>query len=124
LGPGRARWAYAFRTLIEKGHLLAGSSDAPFDAFDPWIGIRCAVRRTDAAGRSANPLSSEALSPEMAISLYTANGGRALGEPSIGELRAGARADLLVLNGPTLAAVVEAVREPVAETWSGGVRVA
>ncbi len=124
VGPGRVRWAYAFRTLIEKGHLLAGSSDAPFDAFDPWIGIRCAVRRTDAAGRSANPLFSEALSPEMAISLYTVNGGRALGERSIGELRAGARADLLVLNGPTLAAVVEAVREPVAETWSGGVRVA
>ncbi|MGI0128881.1 MAG: amidohydrolase, partial [Thermoplasmata archaeon] len=31
LGPERARWAYAFRTLGAQGLLLAGSSDAPYD---------------------------------------------------------------------------------------------
>lgn len=124
LGPSRARWAYAFRTLIERGHLLAGSSDAPFDSFDPWIGIRCAVRRSGADGRSANPTASEALGPEGAVVLYTVNGGRALGEPWLGELRAGARADFLVLRTPTLEAAIDASSPPVAETWSGGNRVA
>lgn len=124
LGPERARWAYAFRTLLDKGHLLAGSSDAPFDSFDPWIGIRCAVTRSDSAGRSANPLRAEGLEPEMAVALYTVNGGRALGDPSIGALRPGGRADLLVLNGPSLTAILEGAGAPVAETWSGGVRVA
>ncbi len=124
LGPDRVRWAYAFRTFLEKGHLVAGSSDAPFDSFDPWIGIRCAVRRTDAAGRSANPIRSEGLGPETAVALYTVNGGRALGDESIGSLRMGARADLVVLNGGSLETILDRSVTPVAETWSGGVRVA
>lgn len=124
LGPERARWAYAFRTLLQKGHLLAGSSDAPFGSFDPWWGIRCAVRRTDDAGRSANPTRSEGLDPEMAIALYTVNGGRALGDESIGSLRVGARADLVVLRGPTFEEVLQRSESPVAETWCGGTRVA
>ena len=124
LGPERVRWAYAFRTLLEKGHLLAGSSDAPFDSFDPWVGIRCAVRRTDDAGRSANPIRFEGLDPEMAVALYTVNGGRALGDESIGSLRAGARADLVVLNGGRLEQILDRSVTPVAETWSGGARVA
>jgi len=124
LGPARARWAYAFRSLQQQGHLLAGSSDAPYDPVDPWRGIRAAVQRTDPEGRSANPTPEEALGPEEAIRLYTANGGAALGEPSLGLLEPGSPADLVLVGSPTLEVAIERGRAAVRETWVAGVRIA
>ncbi|MGI0151910.1 MAG: amidohydrolase, partial [Thermoplasmata archaeon] len=56
LGTERARWAYPLRSMEEAGIVLAGSSDAPFDQLDPWVGMRAATERADADGRSANPV--------------------------------------------------------------------
>ncbi len=106
LGRDRARWAYAFRTLADRGHLLAGSSDAPYDPIDPWRGVQAAVWRRDPAGRSANPETAEAVPVEEALGMYTANGGRAIGEPALGRLAPGDPADLLVLDASDLASAV------------------
>jgi hypothetical protein len=38
--------AYAYRSLIESGALLANGSDAPIEELDPLAGIRAGVRRT------------------------------------------------------------------------------
>ncbi len=122
LGPERVRWAYAFRTLLGRGLVVAGSSDAPYDPVDPWRGIRAAVERADPAGRSANPTAQEALTFERAVQLYTANGGVALGEPGLGTLEAGAPADLVVTTVPTLDAAVHAGATSVGETWAAGRR--
>jgi len=108
----------------QQGHLLAGSSDAPYDPVDPWRGIRAAVQRTDPEGRSANPTPEEALGPEEAIRLYTANGGAALGEPSLGLLEPGSPADLVLVGSPTLEVAIERGRAAVRETWVAGVRIA
>jgi predicted amidohydrolase YtcJ len=123
LGRERARWAYAFRSLMEQGHLLVGSSDAPYDPADPWRGIRAAVDRTDPSGRSANPTPDESLRPEEAVRLYTANAGVALGDPKLGLLEAGSPADLVLLRCTALEDAVAAGRSAVAETWVEGVRV-
>jgi predicted amidohydrolase YtcJ len=120
LGAERTHHAYPFRTLIERGHLLVGSSDAPFDPVDPWRGLAAAVCRTDPAGRSANPDVRENLSVEQAFQLYTANAGPGLGEPDIGSLEAGSRADLLVLDAPDLAHALERGNAGVCATWRGG----
>ena len=122
LGAARARWAYAFRTLTDRGHLLAGSSDAPYDPVDPWRGVRAAVHRTDPEGRSANPTATEALTPEEAIRLYTANAGAALGEATLGLLEPGSRGDLVVLGSATLEHAISAGSAGVRETWVDGVR--
>lgn len=124
LGPERVRWAYAFRTLIGRGLLVAGSSDAPYDPVDPWRGIRAAIERADSEGRSANPTFEEALTPERAVQLYTANGGVALGEPGLGTLEEGAPADLLVTGARSLEAAVRDGATTVRETWVGGRRLA
>ncbi len=124
LGPGRARWAYAFRTLARQGLRLAGSSDAPYDPVDPWRGIRAAVHRTDPEGRSANPAPEEQLSAEEAVQLYTVHGARALAEPGLGRLEPGAAADLVVTGVPTLEAAVALGRGSVRETWVAGRSVA
>ncbi len=123
LGPERARSAYAFRTLTDRGLRLAGSSDAPYDPVDPWRGLAAAVGRRDGLGRSANPDPREALSPEEALGLYTANAATSLGLGGHGRLEPGAPADLVVLGPPDLARAVAAVESPVQETWVGGRRV-
>ena len=120
LGPARARWAYAFRTLTSRGLLLAGSSDAPFDPVDPWHGIRVAVHRRNETGGSANPSGAEVLSIEEAVGLYTSGAAAALGEPDRGRLEPGAIADLTVLSVPDLAAALSARANPVRATWVEG----
>jgi predicted amidohydrolase YtcJ len=120
LGPERVRWAYAFRTLTERGLALVGSSDAPYDPADPWRGLYAAIRRTAPDGRSANPEPREALAPERAVALYTANAGPAFGEPNLGILEPGSPADLVVVGAPTLAQAIEAGSAAVRATWVAG----
>ena len=122
LGPVRVRWAYAFRTLLERGLSLAGSSDAPYDPLDPWRGLRAAVERVDPLGRSANPAPEEALSAEAAVQLYTAGGGSALGEPRLGTLEEGTFADLVVVRAARLELALRQGKSSVEETWLGGRR--
>ncbi|MFZ1023181.1 MAG: amidohydrolase family protein [Thermoplasmata archaeon] len=120
LGPERQRWAYPFKTLLDRGHILAGSSDAPFGSFDPSTGLRAAVVRTDETGRSANATVSERLSIEEAVQLYTRFGGIVLGEPELGRLAAGNPADFVVLDAPQLTTIVAPRSLPVASTWKEG----
>jgi len=43
---GRTAGAYAYRSLLDAGAVLANGSDAPIEELDPLAGIRAAVRRT------------------------------------------------------------------------------
>ncbi len=123
LGTERTRWAYAFRTLADRGHLLAGSSDAPYDPPDPWRGLRAAVERRDELGRSANPDPREALAPEEAVRLYTHNAGLVLGEPTLGSLEPGSVGDLVILEARTIGEAIRIGAPCVRETWVDGERV-
>ena len=124
LGPDRTRWAYAFRSLMDRGVPLVGSSDAPYDTPDPWRGLFAAVRRADAQGRSANPAPEEALTAEQAVTMYTANAGTAFGEPNLGILEPGSPADFVIVNRPSLPAAIGAGSAAVRETWVAGTVVA
>jgi predicted amidohydrolase YtcJ len=123
LGPDRARWAYPFRSLTDRGLVLVGSSDAPFDEPDPWRGLRAAVRRTGPDGRSANPAPEEALDPEAALRLYTTNAGVGLGDPGWGSLEVGAPADLVIHTATDVAGAIASGAAGVDETWAEGVPV-
>jgi len=121
LGSVRARWAYPFRTLIDRGHRLAGSSDAPFDSSDPWLGLTAARGRTSPQGRSANASPEEALTVGQALDLYTRNAATALGEIDVGALDAGCRADLVITGATDLEQAMAAGAATVRSTWLGGV---
>jgi hypothetical protein len=120
LGPERARWAYAFRTLSDLGMPLAGSSDAPYDGADPWRGMRAAVRRQDDLGRSANPWPDQALTEVEALTLYGQGAHAALGDPGGGQLEPGAPADFVVLSVQRLGDAVRLGGSAVRETWARG----
>src|SRR5208282_2110286 len=123
LGPERARWAYAFRTLADLGHRLVGSSDAPYDPPDPWRGLRAATERRDELGHSANPDPRQALAFEEAARLYGSNAGAVLGEGSLGSLEVGSAADLVVVDARNLREAVRVGATALRETWVDGVRV-
>jgi hypothetical protein len=123
LGADRRRWAYVFRTLIDRGLLVAGSSDAPVESPDPWRGLRSAVERRDEMGRSANPDPHETLTYEEAVQLYTVNAGHVLGDSALGSLEVGAKADLVLLDAKSIGEAIRSGARAVRETWVHGVRV-
>ena len=108
-------WLYRARGFSAQGIPLAGGTDAPFGAADPWIAIRAAVRRTTASGCELGP--AEALTPEAAVALF-------LGSPESPALprriEAGASADLCLLNRPWAEARDRLEHTLVRATFSAG----
>ena len=121
LGPDRARWTYAFRTLTDHGFDLGAASDSPVEPLDPWTGLRAAVFRAPRSdfGRLT---ASERLAPIEAFQMYTRNAGPILGEPGLGRLASDSPADFVVTSVTTLDAALTTERPPVGETWVGGCR--
>jgi predicted amidohydrolase YtcJ len=50
LGPGRIAGAYAWRSLLDAGAVIAGGSDAPVEAGDPRVEFYAAVARRTLEG--------------------------------------------------------------------------
>jgi predicted amidohydrolase YtcJ len=86
---------YRLRSFLRAGVPLAGGSDAPFGAADPWAATAAAVSRTTGSGRVIGP--DEALSPEEAVALFLADPHDLTRQRRI---EAGARADLVLLDRP------------------------
>ncbi|MGH3564263.1 MAG: amidohydrolase family protein, partial [Mycobacterium sp.] len=103
-------------SLIAAGIPVAGSTDAPFGAFDPWAAIRAAVRRTTDTGAVLGP--DERIPPRRALQLFLGHPDEparpraiAVGEPG----------DLCVLGIPPDDALAELASDMVAATVIGGV---
>lgn len=62
---------YRLRTLHGAGIAMAGGSDGPYGSADPWQAMAAAVARTTASGAVIG--ADEALTPEQALALYTAD---------------------------------------------------
>ncbi|AFI29488.1 amidohydrolase [Bacillus sp. JS] len=101
LGKDRMKTAFAWKTLMSKGILCAGGSDAPIEPVDPLLGIQSAVLRKsihEHNGPSYNE--SECLSVYEAIKLYTEGStGIIYKEKSRGKIAEGYDADFTVLSG-------------------------
>ncbi len=68
----RARYAYAFRSLLQHGTQLAFGSDAPVAPLNPWLGVFTAVTRQNAAQQPAfGWYSQESLTLEETLYAYT-----------------------------------------------------
>ncbi|MGI0132267.1 MAG: amidohydrolase [Thermoplasmata archaeon] len=119
LGASRARWAYAWRTLSERGLILAGSSDAPYDAPDPWKAMAIANAPRASSGRGL-PRPNESLSVASVVEMYTKGGARALDEPTLGTLEPGAWGDVTVLATSHLEDALAVGADSVRSTWREG----
>jgi predicted amidohydrolase YtcJ len=97
----RSAGAYAFRSLLDTGAVLAFGSDAPVEDLSVMKGIHAAVTRRRANG-SPGPegwYPEQRLSVAEAVYAYTAGAAYASGEEAIkGTLSPGKLADLVVLS--------------------------
>lgn len=100
IGKERLTWAYAWKSMLEKGLLLTASSDAPVEPTNPWRGIWAAVERTDDDMEPEGGwLPRQKLTIEEALTLYTINPWRAVRkERRFGSIEKGKSADFAVLD--------------------------
>jgi predicted amidohydrolase YtcJ len=69
----RARYAYAFKSLMNAGARLVFGSDCPVETLDPFVGIHAAVTRERASGEPRGGwYPEEKLTVEEALRAYAA----------------------------------------------------
>jgi len=95
------RHVYPYRSLIEHGLHVAGSSDCPVVSPDPILGMRDAVLRRTEEGQELAP--GERLDPAQAFGMFTREAAYSiLEEGDLGTLEAGKAADLVLLSADPL----------------------
>jgi hypothetical protein len=107
--------AYAWRSLLDAGGVLAFGSDAPIEVFDPLRGLYAAVTRRHEVTGAPGPQGwhpEQRLSLEEALRGFTWGAAYAAGvESHLGTLRPGFFADLVVLDRDIFSLPPEALLE-------------
>ena len=97
-GPRRTPRAYPWRTLLERGAVLAFGSDAPVEPIDPLLGIHAAVTRRRPSDKEAW-FPAQRLTLDEALHAYTAGAAYSTGrEREWGTLQVGMRCDATVVD--------------------------
>ena len=126
LGPVRARYSYAWKSMLDHGITLAFGTDYPVESVRPLRGLYAAVTRLPepaAAAAAAQPyFPEERLSIAQALYAYTQGSAYAEGMEGLkGRLLAGQLADFVVLDRDLLgAAPQEILNARVLRTVVGG----
>ncbi|WP_326693640.1 amidohydrolase [Streptomyces sp. NBC_01387] len=124
LGTERAAWQYPFGALLGAGATLAAGSDWPVSSADPIQGIHVAVNRVIPGGTDPVFLPEQRIGLTAALAAYTAGSAYANHLDDTGSIRAGALADLTVLDRDPYAGPPEEIGGTgVALTYVGGRRV-
>ena len=120
----RSSYAYAWRSLLDAGAVLAFGSDSPVEDLGVMKGIHAAVtrRRPDGSPGPAGWYGEQRLTVNEAVYAYTAGAAYASGEEAIkGSLAPGKLADLVVLSQDIFTIDPQAILETeVVGTMVGG----
>src|SRR5690606_28053503 len=123
LGESRLAGAYAWRSLLDTGIMIAGGTDAPVEKGDPRIESYAAVARRDLEGyQDAGWHPEQALSREEALrSLTLWPAYAAFEEGERGTIEPGKRADFTIYGEDLMAVPLERIPEvPLFMTVVGG----
>jgi predicted amidohydrolase YtcJ len=128
LGEPRSTWQYPFGALHRAGARLVAGSDWPVSTPDPLAAIHTAVTRTayGEEGRAGTEpfLPEQALDLTTAFAAYTSGSAWVNHRDDAGVVRAGAVADLVVLDRDPFAAPPDQIGAArVLSTWVDGARV-
>jgi len=115
IGPERVRWLYPLKTLIERGLILAGGTDAPMEPKNIFFHIKAAATWT----------SKERITVYEALKMYTLNAAYAMGAEEVkGSIEEGKLADLTVISENPLTLDPEKIDEVKVELTIVGGRIA
>jgi len=123
LGPDRINGAYAWKSLLDSGAVLAFGTDVPVESSNPFAGLAAAITREDGAGQPFGGwMPSERLKREQAWQAYTQGAAyAAFAEDRLGSLEPGKRADFLIVDQDMMLATPAQIRNmKVLQTWIGG----
>jgi predicted amidohydrolase YtcJ len=101
MGPKRAPWMYRGKGFLDRGIVVAGSSDRPVADGNPLRAIQFMVERRSKEGRPIGP--DEAVTVEEAIAAYTIGAAYACRqEHALGTITPGKLADFVILDADPL----------------------
>lgn len=123
VGPERIKTAYAWRTILDKGAIIPGGTDAPFDRVNPYHCIYAAVTRTGLNGSPEGGWYPEqCITRKEALRSYTNWSAYAHFEEDLkGSLEVGKLADFVVLDRDIMTCPAEDIKDTqVLTTVSGG----
>lgn len=106
LGPNRLDGAYAWRTLLESGAVIAAGSDAPVEKGDPLIEFYAAAYRHDLAGNAGGDWHlDQAVARDQALKMLTWGAAFATSqEAERGVIEIGKRADISAFSADLMQA--------------------
>jgi predicted amidohydrolase YtcJ len=126
IGPDRLKGAYAWRTFLEQGTLVAGGSDFPVESDNPFFGLYSAVTRMDHDGQPTGGWHPEqAMTLQEAFRAFTLDAAYAEhNEQHIGSLEPGKWADFILVDQDLFHTDPSQIwKIAVLQTWVGGTRV-
>jgi len=104
----RQPWLYRIRSWLDKGLVVAGSSDSPIVPVNPLAGIYAAVTRNVHTGQHLQQ--EERITAEEALAMYTINAAYVSFEEDIkGSISPGKLADMVLLSADPTAVPVEEI---------------
>jgi predicted amidohydrolase YtcJ len=112
LGPERLAGAYAWRSLLSTGVIIAGGSDFPVESPNPFHGIYAAVARRPRTGEDRGWQPEQRMTREEAVRSFTTwNAWAARQEAELGALTPGKRADLIVCSDDVFTCAEERIKD-------------
>jgi predicted amidohydrolase YtcJ len=119
----RSRFAFPFKSLLDRGVIISGGSDYGVAPYNPFIGIDILVNHRFGPEEDGEVLNQdERLSVLQALRVYTYNGAyTAFEEADKGSLEPGKLADMAVLSADLLSVPANQLRDvTVDETYVDG----
>jgi predicted amidohydrolase YtcJ len=100
LGAERVRYSYPWRTMVDEGLVVGGSSDFPIEVLHPLWGVERVVTRVDLDGQpSGGFMTEQAVDLDTALRMITINAAYLeFREHELGSLTPGKLADVVVLE--------------------------
>jgi predicted amidohydrolase YtcJ len=123
IGPGRLKGAYAWRTFLGQGTVIAGGSDFPVESPNPFFGLHAAVTRQDHRNRPVGGWHPEQkLTLPEAFRAFTLDAAFAAHhDKTLGTLVPGKWADFILIDRDIFAVRPEKIGSTrVLQTWVGG----